>query len=132
MAHELDHYFENDLDSNNDLDLYFENDINSNITHSGIPNSHDVRLGGLDNIRIEKIPKIYLDSESDMSIDSTTNIHIKEIPEIRGHLPMNFNLGFKLFGIELFNFSLCGELQMITEKYKPTRWEHCIDSDTKK
>jgi hypothetical protein len=70
-------------------------------------------------LTIEKIPKIVLES------DSTINMHIKEIPDIRAHLPANFKLGFSILGMEFFTIDLCGEAQMITEKYEPRGPEIC-------
>lgn len=88
---------------------------------------------GLDNIRIKEVPKIEVDtnstlnSDSRVALSSDNNIRIKEIPEIRAHVPMNFNFGVKFFGLEFLVYSLCGELQLITEKYIPNTWERCED-----
>ena len=134
MALECDHYFENSINSN----ITHKNDLNSNVTHKGLDNIHikeaptdyTINHGGLDNIII-KLPIIKLESDSKLTstskveLTSTNNIHIKEIPEVRAHLPMHFNFGVKFFGLELLVFSLCGELQLITEKYIPNRWERC-------
>lgn len=84
-------------------------------------------------VRIQEFPKIELESNSTLSsnsavnLNSDNNIRIKEIPEIRAHVPMNFNFGIKFWGVEFLVFSLCGELQLITEKYVPNRWERCED-----
>ena len=75
------------------------------------------------NVAVKEIPKIFLDSDIDMNTDN--NIRIKEIPEIRTHLPAHYNVGFKLFGYEIASISLCGEGQIITEKYRPNRYERC-------
>lgn len=92
----------------------------------------------LDDIRIKEFPKIEL---GDINVAITelppidTNIAVKELPEIkialkeipdtRVHLPANFNLGLSVLGVCLINLSLCGEAQIITEKYVPNRMELC-------
>jgi len=87
-----------------------------NINKVGIPTDYNFKVdAGLDDIRVKEIPRIEVD----------TNIRIKELPETRTHVPMHFNFGVKLFGLEFLVFSLCGELQSITEKYIPNKWERC-------
>ena len=73
------------------------------------------------NINVTNIPKIVIEADTNSSLD----VAIKEIPDIRAHVPSHYNLGVSIFGIEVLNFSLCGESQMITEKYVPTRMEIC-------
>ncbi len=58
-------------------------------------------------------------------ITSNLNIAVKEIPEQRVHYPAHYQLGFTLFGIEIWSLSLCGESQVINEKYVPRRTEIC-------
>ena len=85
----------------------------------------------------KEIPKLTVDSNVAVTklppID--TNIAVKELPEIkialtqipdtRVHLPANFNLGLSVLGLCLVNLSLCGEAQIIIEKYVPRRMELC-------
>ncbi len=73
------------------------------------------------NIRVKELPRIEIDAKT----TSTVNLAIKEIPDVRAHLPSHYNLGISIFGVEIVNFSLCGESQMITEKYVPKRMEIC-------
>lgn len=73
------------------------------------------------NIRVKELPKI----EIDATTDSTVNVAITEIPDVRAHVPAHYNLGISFFGVEVLNFSLCGESQLITEKYTPRRMEIC-------
>ena len=47
------------------------------------------------------------------------SFRLKEIPSIRAHLPLNYKIGFNLFGREVGCIHLCGEGQMITEPYIP-------------
>lgn len=73
------------------------------------------------NIRVKELPRIEIDANT----TSTVNLAIKEIPDVRAHLPAHYNLGISIFGVEIVNFSLCGESQIITEKYQPRRVERC-------
>jgi hypothetical protein len=84
-------------------------------------------------ISIKEIPTIVTSSDVTSSIAITEiptittdlNIAITQIPEQRVHLPAHFQLGFSLLGVELWNLSLCGEAQIINEKYIPRRTEAC-------
>ena len=73
------------------------------------------------NLRVKEIPRIEIDANT----ASTLDLSIKEIPDVRAHLPAYYNLGISIFGVEVINFSLCGESQVITEKYVPRRMELC-------
>ena len=52
-------------------------------------------------------------------------MRIKEIPNIRAHLPADFSVGLSLMGMELMCVRLCGEAQVITEPYLPNACERC-------
>jgi len=81
-----------------------------------------LELGDINtNIRVKEMPRIEIDANT----TSTLDVSIKEIPDVRAHLPAHYNLGITIFGIEVINFSLCGESQLITEKYVPRRMELC-------
>jgi hypothetical protein len=58
-------------------------------------------------------------------INSNVSIAVTEIPEQRVHVPTHYQVGFSLFGIEIWSLSLCGETQVINEKYVPRRTEIC-------
>jgi len=58
-------------------------------------------------------------------ITSNVNVAITQIPEQRVHLPTHYQIGFALFGVELWSLSLCGETQVINEKYVPRGTERC-------
>ena len=73
------------------------------------------------NIRIKELPRIEIDATTNSKLD----VSIKEIPDVRAHFPSHYNLGISLFGVEIVNFSLCGESQLITEKYRPRSMEIC-------
>lgn len=73
------------------------------------------------NVNITHIPKVILEADT----TSTLDVAIKEIPDTRAHVPSHYSLGVSIFGVEILNFSLCGESQVITEKYVPRRMEIC-------
>jgi hypothetical protein len=79
-----------------------------------------IELGDI-NICVKELPRIEIDANT----TSTLDLSIKEIPDVRAHLPAHYNLGISIFGVEVINFSLCGESQLITEKYVPRRMELC-------
>jgi hypothetical protein len=110
-----------------------------------IPTSYTIHVGSdgtiqvdadLDNIRVKELPRIELGDINmrlkelpriELSADtrSAINLAITEIPDIRAHLPAHFDFGMSILGIELWNLSICGEAQVITEKYVPRRVELC-------
>lgn len=73
------------------------------LTLAGIPNSYTVAISSLPDL----------------------NLRIREIPNIRAHIPANFRLGFSVLGVELAALNLCGEAQIITEPYAPNPCERC-------
>ncbi len=73
------------------------------------------------NVSIKELTKIHVDAKTDSSV----NVAITKIPDVRTHLPAHYNLGISVLGVELFNFSLCGESQIITEEFIPRRKEIC-------
>jgi hypothetical protein len=105
----------------------------------------------LDNIHVKELPKIFLDAEtrSDVKVSvekmpriefavkelprvefsvkelPTVNFALKEIPSVRAHVPSHYDYGLCVFGLEVLRFSLCGETQVITEKYIPRAAEEC-------
>jgi hypothetical protein len=73
------------------------------VTLAGIPNNYTVAISNLPDL----------------------NLRIREIPNIRAHVPANFRLGFSILGVELAALHLCGEAQVITEPYVPNPCERC-------
>lgn len=88
-----------------------------------------VTLAGLDNIHIniDKLPKILIGVDPvSLHLDPIDfSMRIKEIPNVRMHLPANFGVGLSLLGMELLCVRLCGEAQVITEPYVPNQCERC-------
>ncbi len=119
----------------------------------GLEELKDMKLNaGLDNIKINNIPKITVDaglsdirlkefpnnplktdSKVDMGLD---DIRITQLPKIelaaqfsikptRVHLPMNYRLSIGVMGYELIGFAICGEGMVITEDYQKHVTEGC-------
>ena len=97
-----------------DLDV----DLNGNmaVDLSGIPNEYGIRIRELPTINIDLAP-IEI-KPLDLSL------RLKEIPSIRAHFPMDYKLGFALFGAEIASLRLCGQAQAITEPYVPNPCEY--------
>jgi hypothetical protein len=94
------------------------------VTIAGIPNPF--------HIAIDNIPKIQLGIDKvQLGIDPlevkplSISMALKEIPNIRGHLPADFSVGLSVMGLELLCVRLCGEAQIITEPFHPNPCERC-------
>ena len=74
-----------------------------------IPTDFSIRVKELAPIEIKPIEIRPLD----------LSIRLKEIPSVRGHLPLNYKVGLTLLGREVACVSLCGQGQFITEPYVP-------------
>jgi hypothetical protein len=94
------------------------------VTVAGIPDTF--------HINVDHLPKIQLGVDP-ITLNPVTltvnpvdlNLSIKQIPNIRGHLPADFCVGFSILGLELLSIRLCGEAQIITEPYRPNPCEQC-------
>lgn len=94
------------------------------VTVAGIPDTF--------HINVDHLPKIQLGVDP-ITLNPLTltvnpvdlNLSIKQIPNIRGHLPADFCVGFSILGLELLSIRLCGEAQIITEPYRPNPCEQC-------
>jgi hypothetical protein len=94
------------------------------VTVAGIPDTF--------HINVDHLPKIQLGVDP-ITLNPLTltvnpvdiNLSIKQIPNIRGHLPADFCMGFSILGLELLCIRLCGEAQIITEPYIPNPCEQC-------
>jgi len=90
-------------------------------------------ITGNSNIAVKELPPIISTVVTTSSIaiteippiTSNLNIAITQIPEQRVHYPAHYQLGFSLLGMEVWSLSLCGEAQVINEKYVPRRTEAC-------
>lgn len=99
------------------------------VTVAGIPDTF--------HIDVDKLPQIDLKIEpvtlNPVTINPLTlelkpvdlNLSIKQIPDIRAHLPANFSVGLSVLGMDLMCIRLCGEAQMITEPYVRNPCEYC-------
>jgi len=100
------------------------------VTVAGIPSTYDINIDKFPDIHIDvdKLPKILLGIDPLEIKPLDLNLSIKQIPNIRGHLPADFCVGFSVLGMELFSVRLCGEAQVITEPYVPNPCERCGDA----
>jgi hypothetical protein len=110
--------------------------VDANLDDIHIKEFPTINLGEI-STRVKEIPRLTVDSNVAVTQlpPINTNVAIKELPEIkvaltsipdtRVHLPANFNVGLSVLGVCLVNVSLCGEAQIITEKYVPRRMEIC-------
>jgi len=110
--------------------------VDANLDDIHIKEFPTITLGEI-STRVKEFPRLTVDSNVAVTQlpQINTNVAIKELPEIkvaltsipdtRVHLPANFNLGLSVLGVCLVNISLCGEAQIITEKYVPHRMEIC-------
>ena len=86
-----------DLDGNLDVD---------------IPTSYQIDIPTDFSVSVKQLPPIEI-----RPID--LSLRLKEIPAIRGHLPLNYKVGFNFLGREIACIHLCGQGQVITEPYVP-------------
>ncbi len=100
------------------------------VTVAGIPSTFDINIDKLPDLHIDidKIPKIQLGLDPVTLNPVDLNLSIKQIPNIRGHLPADFCVGLSILGMELLSLRLCGEAQIITEPYVPNPCERCGDA----
>lgn len=102
------------------------------VTISGIPNTYNFHIKEFP----KELPKIQIGVDPltstvkfdpiNLKIDPIeTSISIKEIPSARTHLPANYSIALSFFGVEVAAIHLCGEGQIITERYQPNPCEIC-------
>lgn len=65
-------------------------------------------------VELLNIPRLSLDDIKDLLT-----------PKLRIQMPNYEQLCFKLFGVEVFSICLSGESQIITQPYRPNRYERC-------
>jgi hypothetical protein len=97
------------------------------VTIAGIPSTYDINIDKLPDIHIDvdKLPKIQLGIDPVKIDPLDLNLSIKQIPNVRAHLPADFCIGLSIMGMEILSLRLCGEAQMITEPYVPNACERC-------
>lgn len=89
---------------------------------SSLPDLKITEIGAMGPLTLAGIPNNYTVSISHLP---DLNLRLKEIPNLRAHIPANFHLGFSILGFELAALHLCGEAQIITEPYNPNPCERC-------
>lgn len=89
---------------------------------SSLPDLKITDIGPVGPVTLAGIPTNYTVAVSSLP---DLNLRIKEIPQIRAHIPANFRLGISVLGVELAALNLCGEAQIITEPYVPNPCERC-------
>ena len=82
-----------------------------------IPTSYNIDIPTDFTMRVKELAPIEIKPIEIRPLD--LSIRLKEIPSIRGHLPLNYKVGFNLLGREIACVSLCGQGQFITEPYVP-------------
>lgn len=86
-------------------------DLDGNLDVS-IPTSYRIDIPTEFAIRVQELAPIEI-KPLDLSL------RLKEIPSVRGHLPLNYKIGFNLLGREIACIHLCGQGMVITEPYQP-------------
>ena len=123
-----------------DIPQPFESTLVGPVAVSGIPSTFTVNVGTLPAIHlgVDSLPAIHIGVDSlpaiHFSIDAIpqirlaldpVEIRLTELPSIRGHLPVNFAVGFSILGFELASVTLCGEAEIITEPFTANPCEIC-------
>jgi hypothetical protein len=89
---------------------------------ASLPDLTITEIGAVGPVTLAGIPDRYTVAVSELP---DLNLRIKEIPNIRAHVPADFRLGVSVLGVELAALHLCGEAQVITEPYVPNPCERC-------
>jgi hypothetical protein len=84
-------------------------DLGLDLDISGIPTNYGISILALPTINIDLAPIEIRPLDF--------SLRLKEIPSIRAHFPLDFKVGFALFGREIASVRLCGQAQAITEPY---------------
>src|SRR5215471_2940707 len=96
---------------------------------NGIPTDYSVAVTQLPKINVGIDPLEFKVDPLEIKVDPLeirpldVSFRIKEIPSVRVHLPVDYKVGFALFGAELACVHLCGQGQVITEPYVPNPCE---------
>jgi hypothetical protein len=103
-----------------DVDVTTLPPVHADVT--SLPDLKITEIGAVGPVTLAGIPDHYTVAVSELP---DLNLRIKEIPNIRAHVPANFRLGISVLGVELAALHLCGEAQVITEPYTPNPCERC-------
>jgi len=115
-------------------------DINFNAKIDPLEINTDSKLSSVSFVKTDSTlkseSKLSTDSKllTDNKIDLALDVRVKELPQIdlqlglrpmRFHFPLNYRLGFSLFGFKIFEFKTCGEGMVIAEDYHAKVSESC-------
>lgn len=64
------------------------------------------------------------------NINVCLSLAFTEFPRMQMHMPKKYNFGFTLFGMQVFNFSICGESSVITQENPPRIFQKFSGSRT--
>lgn len=109
-----------------DVDLDF---VGGPLEISGIPTAFSLAVTDLPKIEVGLDPITI----NPLTINPLTinplevSVRIKEIPQVRAHIPADFSASLSLLGFPVLCLRLCGEAQVITEPYQRNPCEHCGD-----
>lgn len=98
------------------------------VTLSGLPDNYTIKVPEFAKIEFGVDPlesKIKFEPIQLNIGPIQSSLAITEIPSVRTHLPVNYCVGFSVFGVELAAVRLCGEGLVITEPYRPNPCEVC-------
>jgi hypothetical protein len=98
---------------------------------AGFPSSYSLAVTALPKITLAAEPVEATLTLRPITLEPVTlnpvsiNVAIKEVPELRTHLPADFTVGFSVLGMQLLSLRLCGEAQVVNEAYRPNPCERC-------
>ncbi|MGQ0649318.1 MAG: hypothetical protein ACT4P7_17335 [Gemmatimonadaceae bacterium] len=113
-----------------DIPQPFHSVLDGPVTVAGIPSSFSIGITTIPalHLNVDFLPVLHLAIDNIPKINlgvDPVELRMTQFPNIRGHLPADFNVGFSLFGMDIANIRLCGEAQIITEPYHPNPCEVC-------
>lgn len=121
-----------DIDTNSNMEATINTNMSADLTSQMnlgpiIINPIKVDMG-LDNINMESKIDMGLDN---IKADLCLSVGIREFPKMRIHFPVNYEFGLELFGMRVFNFSICGKSMVVTED-NPVKLFHAPHSSSQR
>lgn len=90
------------------------------VTVDGIPDAFRIDVGRLPKIQIGVDPVTLNPVRAAITLAPVDlTVRVDRLPDVRAHLPADFELGFCVLGMNVMAIRLRGEAQMITEPYVP-------------